>query len=99
MVQQEQRRLSRAGQQRRQRGAVHQVLGGAYVVASISDIFVATGQKGAIPGAGVKKGRRREVCRRSYEEGEAPPGRQLHPFRRERAVVIRDDLTPRDAHH
>ena len=56
---------------------------------------MATGED-AIPGANVKKG---DVVKRDSsredEEGEAPSRRQLHPLRREPAVLINDQQQPR----
>ena len=51
-------------------------------------------RQGRIPGAAVKKG---DVvkCVVVREEEEAPPGRELHPLRRERAVLINDQQQPR----
>jgi large subunit ribosomal protein L14 len=60
--------------------------------ASIGDVIVAT-VKDAIPGAGVKKG---DVVKAVVvrPQGEAPPGRLVHPFDENAAVIIKDGGDP-----
>jgi hypothetical protein len=63
---------------------VIKVLGGTRRrYASIGDIFIAT-VKDAIPGAAVKKGDVVKCVVVRTKKEKRPPGRQLHPLRRER---------------